>query len=332
MTYRFADFELDGDVHELRKDGVACSVEPQVFDVLLYLIEQRKRLVSREELFEHVWHGRPVSDATLSSRLTAARHAVDDSGKHQSITQTVPRRGFRFVAEVEELPSARCSSLLHSIGVFDAPLEIPGKPSIAVLPFVNLSADPEQVYVADGMAEDITAGLSRFRSLFVVARSSTSTYKGIAIVGANEDALSLAERAVDLNPNDALANYVLSQMLRFAGRYGDSLLACDRTIRLSPKDVFSSGFHLGRALTLFALERYDECVRGARRSVSCGNPPGMSFLVLAGAQLRTGDRPGAEETIRMLRGRRPGISLNAVPLQPFLINLREAVADLGIPD
>jgi TolB-like protein/tetratricopeptide (TPR) repeat protein len=184
MIYSFANFELDSDVHELRDDGVACSVEPQVFDLLVHLVEHRDRLVTREELFEHVWHGRPVSDATLSSRIKAVRQAVGDSGKRQSIVQTVPRRGFRFVAEVQAWSReahAPLASPAEAISIGDALPALPDKPSVVVLPFVSLSADPEQEYFADGMADDIITALSRFRWLFVIARNSALAYKGQAI-------------------------------------------------------------------------------------------------------------------------------------------------------
>src|SRR5215475_272532 len=98
MIYVFANFELDTLLFELRHRGEVCAVEPQVFNVLAYLAEHRDRLVSKEELLEKLWPDRIVSDATLTSRLKAARKAVGDDGKAQSVIRTVHGRGYRFVA------------------------------------------------------------------------------------------------------------------------------------------------------------------------------------------------------------------------------------------
>ncbi len=100
MIYAFGDCKLDITRRELRRSGDLCSVEPQVFDLLVFLVENRDRVVGRDELIDHVWGGRVISDATLSSRISAARHAVGDSGEAQAMLRTLPRRGFRFVADV----------------------------------------------------------------------------------------------------------------------------------------------------------------------------------------------------------------------------------------
>ena len=99
MVHRFEDFELDPQLRELRKEGAAIDVEPQVFDLLLYLIDNAEHVVSKDELLEHVWGGRIVSESTLSSRINAVRRILSDDGNQQRVIRTVPRRGFRFVAE-----------------------------------------------------------------------------------------------------------------------------------------------------------------------------------------------------------------------------------------
>ena len=103
MIYRFGDYTLDTQAYELRLADEAIAIEPQVFDVLQHLIENCDRVVSKDDLIASVWSGRIVSDATLSSRINAARHAVGDSGKSQKVIKTVQRRGFRFVAPIEEI-------------------------------------------------------------------------------------------------------------------------------------------------------------------------------------------------------------------------------------
>lgn len=101
MTYRFGDFSLDPQRFELTADGVAVALEPQVFNLILLLLENRERVVTKDEMIDRIWDGRIVSEATLSSRVSAARWAVGDSGAAQSVIKTIPRRGFRFVAAVE---------------------------------------------------------------------------------------------------------------------------------------------------------------------------------------------------------------------------------------
>jgi TolB-like protein len=165
-VFKFADCELDIARQELRRGGAVYALEPQVFDLLQYLIEHRDRLVSRDELFDTVWRDRTVSDWALSSRIKSARKAIGDSGKRQELIRTARRRGFRFVGPVEELHRPKAAAL-----------ELPDKPSIAVLPFANISDDPRQEYFSDGITEDIITALSKFHWLFVIARNSTLAYK-----------------------------------------------------------------------------------------------------------------------------------------------------------
>jgi len=173
MRFVFGDHVLDAARRELRRAGELIAVEPQVFDLLLYLLKNRDRVVSRDDLIESVWKGRAVSDATVDSRVGAARHAVGDSGAGQEVLRTFARRGVRFVADAQE-ESAPVRAEPAS-----APA-LPDKPSIAVLPFQNMSGDPDQEYFVDGMVEEIITALSRIRWLFVLARNSSFTYKGQA--------------------------------------------------------------------------------------------------------------------------------------------------------
>jgi DNA-binding winged helix-turn-helix (wHTH) protein/predicted esterase len=102
MILRFEDCELDTGRYEMRRGGQPLHVEPQVFDLLCLLVEHRDRIVSKDELFEKIWDGRIVSDETLGSRINAARKAIGDNGTDQRLIRTTPRRGFRFIGEVEE--------------------------------------------------------------------------------------------------------------------------------------------------------------------------------------------------------------------------------------
>ncbi len=156
------------------------AVEPQVFDLLVHLLRNRERVVSKDDLLAAVWHGRIVSESALGTRINAARSAVGDSGEMQHLIKTLPRKGIRFVGAVrEEAPPAQAP--LGSADLSNASPALPDKPSIAVLPFTNMSGDPEQEYFADGISEDLITGLSRIRWLFVIARNSTFVYKHRAV-------------------------------------------------------------------------------------------------------------------------------------------------------
>lgn len=104
MTYEFSGYTLDPERYELARADTVIPTEPQVFALLLFLIENRDRVVSKDELIESVWNGRIVSDATLSSRISAARQAVGDSGAEQAVIRTVSRRGFQFIAPLDTRP------------------------------------------------------------------------------------------------------------------------------------------------------------------------------------------------------------------------------------
>jgi adenylate cyclase len=183
LLYSFEQFLLDTGTRELRRDRELLSVEPKVFDLLSYLIGNRERVVSKDDLIAGVWNGRIVSDAALTTCLNAARTAIGDSGEDQRLIKTLPRKGFRFVGAVSELdrPSGPAIVSDSLVEASQPALALPDRPSIAVLPFENMSGDPEQEYFADGMVEEITTALSRFKWLFVIARNSSFTFKGRAV-------------------------------------------------------------------------------------------------------------------------------------------------------
>ena len=178
MRYFFEEYVLDTDRRELHRGADVVSVAPQVFDLLDYLIRNRERVVSKDDLINAIWNGRSVSDAALTTRLNAARTAIGDSGEEQRLIKTLPRKGFRFVGQVRE---AREVAGPNPGDAPESAPAVPDKPSIAVLPFANMSGDPEQEYFADGMVEEITTALSRFKWLFVIARNSSFTFKGKAV-------------------------------------------------------------------------------------------------------------------------------------------------------
>jgi TolB-like protein len=189
LIYSFADFVLDGGRRELRRGNDLIPVEPQVFDVLQFLIDNRERVVSSDDLIESVWQGRIVSEATIATRMNAVRRAIGDSGERQQFIRTIARKGYRFIGDVHARIAARkndgampghpADSEIAALQPGDAQSPaMPDKPSIAVLPFSNLSGDPEQNYFADGISEDLIIALSQFRWLFVIARNSSFVFKG----------------------------------------------------------------------------------------------------------------------------------------------------------
>ena len=186
VRFAFDDCVLDIERRELTRGSEAVSIGPQVFDVLVYLVQNRQHVVSKDSLLDAVWGGRVVSESTLTSHINAVRKAIGDSGEGQRLVRTVPRKGFRFVGDVREARSLGDLGPLQTggpgpNGSSTLALSLPDKPSIAVLPFQNLSGDPEQECFADGVVEDIITALSRIRWLFVIARNSSFTYKGRSV-------------------------------------------------------------------------------------------------------------------------------------------------------
>jgi TolB-like protein/Flp pilus assembly protein TadD len=173
VRYLFAEYALDTDRRELRRGAALVALEPQVFDLLNHLVRHRDRVISKDELLATVWQGRIVSDSTMFNRINAARGAIGDTGEQQRLIKTLPRKGLRFVGAVQE---ARAGA-----AVDEARLPLPARPSLAVLPFANMSGDPDQEYFADGISEDLITGLARIRWLFVIARNSSFVYKHRAV-------------------------------------------------------------------------------------------------------------------------------------------------------
>jgi len=205
LKYRFAEFEIDLSQQELRRRGEAVHIEPQVFDLIVHLVRNHDRIVSKDELIETIWNGRIISEAALSSRINGARRALGDNGNEQALIRTLHKRGFRFVGEVQAVTApdadARAARLAADDGaareyvpvsvsvsaevrrlddvVSEAvKAESVTRPSIAVLPFGNMSDDPENDYFSYGLTEDIIRLLARNRWLSVISRHSTVAFQG----------------------------------------------------------------------------------------------------------------------------------------------------------
>lgn len=186
MQYTFGSYRLDPSRRELTREADMIALGPRVFDLLLYLVQHRERVVSKQELLHAVWGDRIVSESTMTSHVNAVRNAIGDSGSEQRLVRTVARKGFRFVGDVQMI--GRPSQIgmpgqdLTAADTSLTPARTGDRrPSIAVLPFLNLSADPAQDYFADGVVEDIIAALSRLGWLFVISRNSSFIHKGRAV-------------------------------------------------------------------------------------------------------------------------------------------------------
>ena len=177
MLFCFSDCVLDTERRELERQWQPVPLGPQVFDLLVYLLENRERVVSKDDLFSAIWHDRTVSESTLTSHINAARKAVGDSGENQGVIRTIARKGFRFVAPVTE-GASRAPPVPAPVS--KDPLILPDRASVAVIPF-EVMGHPNDTHVADGFVEDIITELTRFSDLFVVARNSSFQYRGGAI-------------------------------------------------------------------------------------------------------------------------------------------------------
>jgi TolB-like protein len=170
MLLVFNEYELDTDLYELRRNGQVCPAEPMVFDLLAYLAKHRDRIVSRQELFDELWAGKVVSESTLNGRIKEARQAIGDNGRQQESIATISRRGYRFVADVDE------SRQDNAVSNQDTPVY--DRPSLAVLPFAYSHGSDAIAWTAEMLIEDISIQLARIPGFLVVSRNSTARYRG----------------------------------------------------------------------------------------------------------------------------------------------------------
>jgi TolB-like protein/Flp pilus assembly protein TadD len=184
MRFEFADHVLDTDRRELTRGFELIAISPKAFDLLAFLIEHRERVVSKDDLVESVWGGRIISDSTVTSHINAVRKALGDTGEERRLIRTLARKGFRFVGEVttkqKTAPPVTSTDAVSPVTHSSVPTPPPDKPSIAVMPFENLSSDSGQEFFSDGLAEDIITALSKIERMRVIARNSTFAYKGQA--------------------------------------------------------------------------------------------------------------------------------------------------------
>ena len=190
QAYHFSGFTLDTGRGLMRDDGASLQLRAKSLELLVFLVANAGRVVSKDELLDAVWQGMAVTEDSLTQCVHDVRRALGDA--EQDLIRTVPRRGYLFAGSVN-MP----------VNALTPPVN-PDRPSLAVLPFLNLSGDPRQDYFADGMVEEIITALTRMKWLFVIARNSSFSYKG---------------RAVDIKTvsKDLGVRYVLEGSIRTSG-------------------------------------------------------------------------------------------------------------------
>jgi DNA-binding winged helix-turn-helix (wHTH) protein len=173
-SFLFEGFRLEGwGLSRLCPDGVAEPVVlgSRALDLLLLLVEHHGKVVAKDTIMQAVWPRTVVEEANLTMQISTLRRILDRRREQGSCIQTLPRRGYRFTAAVTRSDDGTLA-VRPTLQPISTPAP-PVGPSIAVLPFQNLSGDPEQDYFADGMVEEIITALSRIRWLFVIARNSS---------------------------------------------------------------------------------------------------------------------------------------------------------------
>jgi TolB-like protein/tetratricopeptide (TPR) repeat protein len=177
--FRFEDCLVDPERRELRRGGVLCPLEPRVFDLLEYLLRNRRRFVSKTDLRNAIWGGRVVSSTALHTRINAVRSAIGDSGAEQRLIRTLRTKGFRFIGPVCEETRTNRSTRTEEADRNCALLT--DHPTIAVLPFANNTADPRQNSVADALTESLITAIAKVGWLSVAARTSSFACKGLTV-------------------------------------------------------------------------------------------------------------------------------------------------------
>jgi TolB-like protein len=230
MIFTIGDCSIDTSAYEIRRNGEPVPVEPQVFDLLVLLLENGERLVTKAEISQRIWHGRIVSEAALSSRIKTIRQVIGDDGKSQSMIRTVRGRGFHVIGAVGRSDPQNASPLA-------AAARMPAGPGIAVLRFNNLSGDPALDFFGKALVEEIVTDLTRFSELRVAARTQSAEFDG-----SEADAAAIG--------NKLSVDYLIQGSLRRAGervRVGARLVETIGTVawaetydrELTPADIFA---------------------------------------------------------------------------------------------
>lgn len=201
MHYRFDRYALDPDRRELREAHLLVPLEPIAFDILLFLVTHRDRIVSKTELVEKVWSRRCISDSAISSRMTAVRHAIGDDGRQQRLIKTCSRRGFRFIGAVEEEKRAdRVSSFARPPS--ESAFIPPRSPTVAVMPFHAIGSVKSVEMMASGLVEDVATALSRHKWLTVKSTDNVAPAEFVVDGSLRRDGRMVRITARLVDPSD----------------------------------------------------------------------------------------------------------------------------------
>ena len=252
--YRFGEFSLETGERILRRKGREVFLRPKALDTLLFLVERHGRLTGKDELFEKVWPDTAVSDAVLTHCIAEVRQALQDDPGNPHCIKTIPRTGYKFVGRVEEVTSGQIKNL---------PVGRPAiaTSSIAVLPFANISADPDNEYFCDGLAEELINGLTAVGTLRVVAHSSSFSFKGrdtdARAIGRQLNVESILEGSVQKSGNRLR---ISAQLINAADGYHVWAEQYDRQI----DDVFAIQDEISRTI----LKKFKIAGLGGRSAFS----------------------------------------------------------------
>jgi len=172
-VYRFGPFELDGAEYRLLRNGVEVPLQLKAFETLCILVERAGRLLTKDDLLRQLWPGTVVEENNLNKNISMLRKALGECSSGQSYIETVPRVGYRFAAEVEQVSAAGPTLVMPH----EPPPATPRRKSVAVLYFENLSCDQQDEYFRDGMTEDVITELEKIRELRLVPRTSMLAFR-----------------------------------------------------------------------------------------------------------------------------------------------------------
>lgn len=291
VIFRFGSYALDAERRDLWRSGKRVALERQVFDILLYLLENRHRVVTRDDVLRAVWRGRIVSESTLSSRITAVRQAIGDSGARQRLIRTVTRGGYRFVGAVTA--SRRPS---HPASRSDIRTLISDKPSVLIAPLVNLSGDAEQDRFLAGLADELTTALIRFRQFAVVPRSIVPALQGTdaARIAAEWGVRYVLHGSFRREGGHVRINAQLTdastQTLLWADRYD-----CRGKATFELQDRITAGLIGAIVPQLEAREH------GRLKAEPIGEPDAYALTLAGVRSLRQWTKPGIDRALRLFR-------------------------------
>lgn len=269
----FGEYRFDGGARQLWRGDEEIRLTPRASALLAALAERSTEVVTKQELIDRLWDGKAVGDDALTSCVQELRRALGDDPRHPRVVETRHRRGYRL--------------LLAAAPIEEGPPPLPDKASIAVLPFLNMSGDPEQEYFVDGITEDIITELSRNRNLFVIARNSSFVYKA-KVVDVRQVARELGVRYVLEGSIRRVGSRV-----RVTGQLVDALTGShvwaeryDRHV----EDVFAVQEELTRAIVTALVPQLDGAELSRLMRLRPGNLAAHELAVRALAEARDSHR------------------------------------------